>query len=161
MDLKTAMSTSPVTAAPTAKKLPAGPLWVGLGVLSLWCGFIAALTFLTSYPITLNWKQVSISDVVLEGQLSADGSSVEPIPGKPWPFETQTPVVVSNLAETSARAGKAYLFPLTRKQRGRPGYFVTPSQLPNGEPLVYPVTDESLAQLQKIDPTWPHPTPAQ
>jgi len=141
--------------------------WYGVAILGLWIGFIAWLTFNWSNPVTLNPRQLLESDVILFGRVvsigtigSTPGTSspgiVEPVPDQKWPFPDFEPIQIGNLAETKARPGESYLFPLKRaSSKRKPAaagslYLVTPTELPDGQALIYPATLETREQYEKL-----------
>ena len=154
-------------------------LWLGIMIVSGWIAFIAFLTWTSSNPVTLNQLQVLQSDLVVIGQVPVNTQSsqpvyvIEPVPNEPWPIPDRKSIHVANLPGTAALPGRVYLFPLTREETGRrdsgiPRFLVTPSHLPDGDPLVYPDSPQvrkRLAELLKkkalVKPafTVPRPTP--
>ncbi|WP_437187348.1 hypothetical protein SH668x_000739 [Planctomicrobium sp. SH668] len=142
-----------------ARKRPS-PLCTAVAIAAGWILALAVLTWFTSNPVTLNFHQIIDSKYVVVGKVieeKHDGVSrllVEPVDGARWTIESREPIVVRNLKETRVVVGETYLFPLSQvEDPGIPmhgNYYVTPSLLPNGEPLVYPASEESLKQLDEI-----------
>jgi len=148
------MTAPAVESATPAIRPPAWLFWFAVGVLSIWLGLVAWLTWTSSNPVTLNRQQIFASDVLLVGRVSSQ-HVVEPVEDQPWPLADRSPIKIVNLSRTHARPGRVFLFPL-RFVLNRIGtkpkveYMVTPSELPSHEPLVYPATPETMDQLRQI-----------
>lgn len=137
---------------------PRAPFWISILIVVVWVGTVAALTWTSANPVTLNQQQILNSDLVVVGKVVDDPAPryvIEPVDHQPWPLTERRPIGVSNLPGTEAHAGQTYIFPLTRhaEDQGVPmhgDYFVTPSHLPNAAPLIYPATPAALKQLEQI-----------
>lgn len=152
------MTSSPAAVPPAPAPVvrpPAWAFWCGLLLTAAWLALIAWLTWTSSNPVTLNRRQIHDSDVVLVGQVAKGEPLVEPVPDQPWPLSDKKPIRIANLSETRAQTGHRYLFPLKRAIPQRAGaetetFLVTPSTLPNSEPLIYPAGPEAMSQLKQI-----------
>jgi len=118
----------------------------------VWWGVLAALTYYTANPVTLNREQILRSALVVTGTIVGDPGEGRVTVEREWKKspvkkETSETILVSNLTEAGARRGLSYLMPLSR---GSDGFHVTPTLLPNAAPLIYPATPDAIKQLEAI-----------
>lgn len=148
-----------------ARPLPTGPFWIAVGIACGWIALLALLAWRYSNPVTLNIEQILSSDRVLIGRVvpsSEDSAAksgshlvIEPVQDVPeskseWPVEDGQPVTISNLDETPARPSRAYLFPVIEDPEQSGSFQVLSADLVDGSLLIYPLSDESIHQLQAI-----------
>jgi hypothetical protein len=109
---------------------------------------LAVLAFLSANPVTINQKQIRVSDFIVTATRDSERPSTLTVT-KEWirndDLET---VTVTNLNATNMAAGEEFLVPLQRLAKGR--FQVTPTSLPNEVPLVYPATADAERQLQSL-----------
>ncbi len=143
------LTTDPLTDSKSRWRLLAA---VTLGVV--WLTGLAVLAWSTANPITLNQDQIQRSTRIVIGRLDEERNSF--VVEDEWIANErfQSPVVITNLADTRLQAGERYIVPLQRdSERTRENatvWEVTPSRLPTREPLVYPATDNARKQLESI-----------
>lgn len=152
----------PASSPPTAESSPKGPhtapaggsrgrrrgLWLLFGIALLWWLMLAALAALTANPVTLNVEQIRRADYVVTARVSEERPSVLLVE-KEWKRGAHLEQVAArNLALTSAKPGRRYMVPLSRT--GADEYQVTPTELPDRTPLIYPATEEARSQLSAI-----------
>ena len=156
----TASTAEPVV-SPRSKP-PAVYFWCGFALLVCWMALIGWLTITRSNPVTLNPRQLSDSDVIVVGRVVSTGTAnstsgiVEPAPDQPWPLPGSDSIRIINLAETGAQVGEIYLLPLVHmkshaeKSSSQTDFAVTPTQLPDGESLIYRASPEAFRQYKEI-----------
>lgn len=112
-----------------------------LGVV--WLSLLLWMTVTYANPVTLNLAQIEESDYVVEGHFDESGEFF--LVSRTWPENSAlTKIRLTNATEIHHVSDGEYLVPV-KTMGGR--YFVTPSQL-RGKPLIYPVTEEALKQLE-------------
>ena len=123
---------------------PAAGAAIGSGIA--WLIFLVWLTLATSNPVTLNREQVLRAGFIIRTRISGADADCEVL--ECWPDgAAHGSIRVRNLPVTGIRSDEDYLVPITRRR----GEFVaTPTHLPGREPLVYPATDVSIAQLEAL-----------
>lgn len=170
--------TTDQTAEESVRKPAAGPFWIAVSLACTWILILAGVTWRYSNPITLNIAQILSSDRVLIGRVvpaskeakaAAVEFVIEPVDDVPesrddWPSDDHSPVVLSNLAGTSAQPAQAYLFPVVKDPSQKDTFQVHAADLVDGSLLIYPLTDESIQQLHAIRAhrpvlVFPPPTP--
>ena len=129
----------------TARKCPP-PV---LAVILFGCVWLSALLWMTltySNPVTLNRHQILNSNFVARGRFDEKirNFKVE----ETWPKDAikEDSIRFKNLTELSPQSGQEYLIPVVKMEGD---YYATASRM-KGIPLIYPVSDESLEQLQEI-----------
>ena len=144
------VTVDPVTDAKLRLRLFAGLLLGGV-----WLTGLAVLAWQTANPVTLNREQIRRSRWVVVGTLDTKTKLLKI--EKEWQSNERFKkpgVSITNLDATRLRPGQRYIVPLQRDSRDTysapTGWEVTPTLLPNKEPLVYPATDDALAQLKRI-----------
>ena len=152
----------PASSPPAAESSPKGPhaapvggsrgsrrgLSLLFGIALLWWLMLAALAALTANPVTLNVEQIRRADYVVTAKISDQRAGVLVVE-KEWKRGADfKQVAARNLALTSAKPGRRYLVPLSRT--GADEYQVTPTELPDRTPLIYPATEEARSQLSAI-----------
>jgi hypothetical protein len=132
---------------PEGKTRPTRPVLIGALGLAWIVGLVLLAAF-SANPVTLNQKQIRVSDFVVTAQRSPDDST-ELIVVKEWlRGEDLGTIRVTNLDKTNLTTDQEFLVPLQRLTNGR--IQITPTPLPNNPPLVYPATPEAEAELQKL-----------
>jgi hypothetical protein len=123
-------------------------VWAALAVSGIWLAALASMAIWASNPVMLNREQVlgALQRGVVVRARVIDLETGRCAALQQWPPDTVGDSFdVANLNQTETRPGKSYLLPLLRTEDG---YVVAPS--PGGQPLVYPDTDEALAQLEEL-----------
>ena len=139
---------APRTAPAGGSRGPRRAVWLLFGIALLWWLMLAALTALTANPVTLNVEQIRRADYVVTARVSEQRPKVLLVE-KEWKRGAHLEQVAArNLALTSAKPGRRYLVPLSRT--GANEHQVTPTELPDRTPLIYPATDEARSQLSAI-----------
>ncbi len=125
---------------PNSFRLPAA---MALGVI--WLAALLWVTLTTANPTTLNRFQVQNSDFILQGQFDAELKKF--LIKKSWPEDaSQDSIRFQNLDELSAKPETDYIVPVVNIEKR---FYVTPTKL-KGKPLIYPVNDESIHQLELL-----------
>lgn len=137
----------PVTAPPRDRGARRG-FWIAVAVAACWLLVLGGLALFTANPITLNVEQIRTSEYVVTGRLAGDERSVLIVERQSQGGETPLELRVGNLSQTAIRPGRSYLVPLSRTRSG--ALEVTETDLPDNPPLVYPATEEAIAQLTAI-----------
>lgn len=124
--------------------------WMALLIALGWLATLAWLTWTTANPVTLNRQQIFRSDYVLAAKvLQLKPGRVQRVSDPDlWLLDAPAELTVAELSAAGAQVGQVYLIPLSRTPDGR--WEVTPTRLPNGQPLIYLATPESQAQLQAL-----------
>lgn len=125
-----------------------GALRIAVAVAALWLLALGSLALFTANPVTLNVEQVRTSEYVVTGCLAGDERRVLVVERQWKGAETLAELRVGNLSQTAIKHGQSYLVPLSRTRSG--ALEVTETDLPENPPLVYPATDEAIAQLKAI-----------
>lgn len=137
----------PVTAPPRDRGARRG-FWIAVAVAACWLLVLGSLALFTANPITLNVEQVRASEYVVTGRVAGEERSVLVVESQWKGAETPAELRVGNLSQTAIRPGRSYLVPLSRTRSG--ALEVTETDLPENPPLVYPATEEAIAQLAAI-----------
>ena len=134
----------------SGKRVPRRELGIALAAAVLWLLALGGLALFTANPVTLNVEQIRASDYVVTGRLSEREHDVIVVERKWKGGELPAEFSVRNLSQTSARPGRTYVVPLSRMRSA--ALQVTETDLPENPPLVYPETEEAIAQLTAILP---------
>lgn len=134
--------------APPAQTLPpSGRFWPPVVGTALWIAFLVLLALLTANPTTLNIAQIAQAELVLKGS-SADGKEHWHI-SQSWPPDSvKENVRIQGLENVELGAGMEYLIPVRRVEDGV--YQVVVAPAPLAAPLIYPATDDVVADLEAI-----------
>ena len=130
----------------TPESVPAG-IWkpVGIAVFVLaaaWYLVLISLAAITGNPVTLNRVQLHESSLVVAGTVDEKGVVSHILVFKGIAPEGE--IVVTPFPWPPGN----YILPLRKGATGR--LEVTPSELPDKRPLIYPANDKSIEQLQQI-----------
>lgn len=110
----------------------------------IWYGFLIGLIVLTETPVAINQRQINESSLVVAGSVAADGSvTIRQV------FKGRPPENGLQLTQPPTVPPGEWILPLLRVG-GR--FEVTPSRTPNRARLVYPLTDDSIAQVVRFLP---------
>jgi hypothetical protein len=140
-------SANRIDAKPGSKDSAASAIWkrVGLAVFALaaaWYLCLISLAAITGNPVTLNRVQLRASSLVVAGTVDEKGVVSHILVFKGIAPEGE--IVVTPFPWPPGN----YILPLRKGDAGR--LEVTPSELPDKRPLVYPANDKSIEQLQQI-----------
>ena len=138
---------TPVDAEPELPTAASSGIWkpVCLAVFVLavaWYVVLISLAAITGNPVTLNRIQLRESSLVVVGSVDENGTVSHILV-----FKGVAPEGEIVVAPFSWPAGD-YILPLRKAGAGR--LEVTPSELPDNPPLIYPANDQSVEQLQQI-----------
>ena len=111
-------------------------------VATAWYVCLISLAAITGNPVTLNRVQVLGSSLVVAGSVDQDGTVSHILV-----FKGIAPEGEIRVTPFPWPPGN-YILPLRRTGGGK--LEVTPSELPDNPPLVYPSNDKSIEQLQQI-----------
>ena len=121
-----------------------------------WVLSLALLVFRTANPLTLNTAQVKFSSWIVEaGVRQLHPGKVEVVTSFRGSFEAGAELTILNLDRVPVEVGKHYLLPLVpgvdaNNRIIENAYLITPTGLPEQQPLVYPMTEEVRAKLQDL-----------
>lgn len=133
-----------------ASRRPAsrGRFLVAIGIAAVWFALLTTLAVTTANPPTLNREQLLRSDFVVTATLS-DSSAHRIRVEREWKRGAEFgSLQVENLDNVPRWPSSPLIVPLSSLGEGR--FWVTPTPLPGGTPLVYPLTDRTLDQLRSI-----------
>ncbi len=121
-----------------------------------WVLGLAAMVLQTANPVTLNRRQIEVSTMVVQAEVT------RLVPGEVriekfllGSGQDSPLLLIRNLNQTPAQLSQRYLLPLV-PVRDAAGlvvnglYDVTPTGLPDNQPLIYPLSDEALRQFQAL-----------
>lgn len=113
---------------------------------SVWLSALLWMTVTYANPITLNRHQILNSNFVARGHFDEKLRNFKVI--EVWPKDAikEDSLRFRNILELFPESGQEYLIPVVRKEQA---YYATASRM-KGRPLIYPVNEESLKQLQDI-----------
>lgn len=141
-------ASQPDDAPPSSARGARRGLWIAVVIAALWLLALGGLALFTANPITLNVEQIRASEYVVSGRLSRNERDVIFVERQWKGGETAAEFRVANLSQTALEPGRSYLVPLSRARSG--ALEVTETDLPENPPLVYPATEEAIAQLTAI-----------
>jgi hypothetical protein len=96
----------------------------------------------------LNVEQVEASPYVVTGTVNGDPAKGQVTVEREWKKHALSgTITVANLREAGARAGTAYIIPISRPYDA---FRVTDSPYFGTGPLIYPATPDALKQLEAI-----------
>lgn len=104
-----------------------------------------------SNPVTLNRRQIfrALDEGVIVRARVSDLETGQCEVIECWPVaEIDGTFHVTDLRQTGAKSGATYLLPLLREDGG--GYAVAPGMADDEMKLIYPDTDEAIAQLEEL-----------
>lgn len=130
------------------RRPPAIVAWAVLAIEVSWLAALVALAIWTSNPVTLNREQVlrALRQGVVVRARVVDVTTGRCETLEQWPTDTVAGSFDAvNLEHTEARAGESYLLPL---MESGDSILVVPT--PAGQPLIYPDSEEALAQLDEL-----------
>ena len=140
-----AMDCSPPRSAPSQSRFL---LVLAICTTLVWFAGLTGLAILTANPVTLNVRQIVEARYVVSAVLSTHRNGAVDVT-KEWKRGAQLrSVQIENLNDTRFDPGVTYLVPLSPFGDGR--YQVTPTPPPDGRPLVYPATAETVERLERI-----------
>lgn len=139
-------ASQPAHVAPSNAPSGRRGLWIAVAAAALWLATLGGLALFTANPITLNVEQIRASRYVVTGRLAERNVVVVE---RQWKGEELPPEFqLQNVSKTPLKPGRAYVVPLSRTTSG--ALKVTETALPGDPPLVYPATQEAVAQLTAI-----------
>ncbi len=135
----------PAVARSSSRRL----LIAAIVLVAAWWIVLSLLALFTANPITLNRDQILRADAVVTATVDQSPSAGRVTVTRVWKGDRQLGgILVENLRQAGARAGRTYLLPLShvddRADR------VTATTIPGGPPLIYPATAEAEQQLTQI-----------
>ena len=125
-------------------------------VCVVWVLGLAAMVLQTANPLTLNRRQIEVSTMVVQAEVT------RLVPGEVrvekfllGSGKDSQLILVRNLNQTPAQIGQRYLLPLVpvRDVTGTVAnglYDVTPTGLPENQPLIYPNSDEAMQLFETL-----------
>lgn len=130
----------------TEQTSPSSPLLLSTSLIGVvWLVALLWLTLTTANPVTLNRFQVVNSDFVVQGNFPANSRGFQV--HQCWPLEQADGLIrFENRDEITPQPATDYLVPVV-KLNGN--YYITPSRM-KGRPLIYPVSPDSLEQLDNL-----------
>lgn len=116
-------------------------------VLGWWAVLVGMVAF-TANPVTLNRRQVALSDAVVKVEvLDVDSGRVNVL--ETWKRRNvPAELAIPNLAAGGAKTGGTYLVPVRIAPDG--GCRITRVLVGDEAPLIYPASDESVEQLELL-----------
>ena len=131
------------TESPTHQ--PSGPcrqIRAAVGLTIVWYVCLVSLIVFSETPVAVNRRQIEESSLVVAGSVAADGTVTARMV-----LKGVAPGDDLRLVEPLTFPAGDWILPLSRVGRR---FEVTPTRLPNKARLVYPVTDEAIAEITKI-----------
>lgn len=139
-------TTSDASAASPASR---GRFWGMLGLYVVWITALATLALRTSNPPQLNLAQVSRATLLVTAIVHDIDSGRCQVTESFSPGELPNEIVVTNLSQTAAEPGSAYLLPLVRDLvSDEPRYRIVDWAERGIPPIVYPAGTEIEQQLR-------------
>jgi hypothetical protein len=108
----------------------------------VWYVCLVSLIVFSETPVAVNRRQIEESSFVVAGDVAADGAVTVRIV-----LKGVAPGDDLRLVQPLTFPAGDWILPLSRVGRR---FEVTPTQLPNRARLVYPVTDEAIAQIAAL-----------
>ena len=131
------------TESPTPQ--PSGPsrqIRAAVGLTIVWYVCLVSLIVFSETPVAVNRRQIEESSFVVAGDVAADGAVTVRIV-----LKGVAPGDDLRLVQPLTFPAGDWILPLSRVGRR---FEVTPTRLPNQARLVYPVTDEAIAQIAAL-----------
>jgi hypothetical protein len=123
-------------------------LIVAAVLAAAWLAVLTLLAIFTANPVMLNVEQVEASPYVVTGTVTGDPAKGQVAVEREWKKHALSgTITVENLPEAGARAGTAYIIPLSRPYDA---FRVTESPYSGTGPLIYPASPEAIKQLETI-----------
>ncbi len=130
--------------------------WPAVILVGIWWAVLIGLVVFTANPITLNRKQIHLSQrnglIVTAQVLDPEKGKVKVL--KDWTAGTTTgkELTVSGLKDLGVKSDQTYILPLTVSQQGT--LRITPAAETKLPPPIYPADEESERQLQDLLKEW-------
>ena len=120
----------------------------GMVVVAAWCFALAVLVIATANPISLNWEQIARADYVVSATV-VDRKSDRVEVHQEWKRGHKLGEIgIENLRETKGKPGRDYIIPLHHLGGNR--FQIVETRAANGQPTIYPATDNVLEHLQDV-----------
>ncbi len=131
---------------PATEKKFAIPLLAAILFGIVWLSALLWMTLTYANPITLNRHQILNSNFIARGRFDEKLRNFKVI--ETWPKDSikEDSLRFRNILELSPVSDQEYLIPVVRMEQS---FYATASRV-KGIPLIYPVSDESLEQLEVI-----------
>ncbi len=124
-------------------------VWLSvLAVAVTWWMFLLVTAWRTANPVTLNQRQIAESRYVVTGKVASLETGIVEVEREWKRDEPLESISVENLRQANAEEGETYLIPLAAERNDV--YRVTESPVEGAPPPIYPVSPESIEQLEAI-----------
>jgi len=125
-------------------------LLLAIAVGCAWWLALGALALFTANPVTVNPKQIALSEYVVTGRVD-DATTGAVNVEKEWKHgATLGTIAVSDLERAGARNGDTYILPLVRADHDK--FQITPGFDAERPPPIYPASDDAVRQLEELLP---------
>ena len=122
---------------------------VALGLFAIWIVSLAVLAWKTANPPQFDYRQLALSRFRVKAVVEDVESGVCRVTDQWSPGDFPERITVTNLNPDQVKAGSEYILLLTYDVAGGPDHYSVFERPDDGiQPLVYPATDELVAQLE-------------